>query len=67
MWKGENKTLTRTFKFKNFNQAFSYMTQVAIEAGKLKDPPQCGWAAAGGAAPDIRHVQRGWIMAAFQF
>ena len=39
MWKEEHKTLTRTFKFKNFNQAFSYMTQVAIEAGKLNYHP----------------------------
>ena len=39
MWKGENKTLTRTFKFKNFDQAFSFMTQVAIEARKLNYHP----------------------------
>lgn len=35
MWKGEHKTLTRNFKFKNFSQAFPFLTQVAIEAGKL--------------------------------
>ena len=39
MWKGEHKTLTRTFKFKNFSQAFSFMPQVAIKAGKLNYNP----------------------------
>ena len=40
MWKGEHKTLTRNFKFKNFSQAFPFMTQVAIEAGKLNYHPK---------------------------
>ena len=31
--------LTRTFKFKNFSKAFSFMTQVAIEAEKLNHHP----------------------------
>ena len=39
MWKGEHKTLTRNFKFKNFSQEFPFMTQVAIEAGKLNYHP----------------------------
>ena len=39
MWKGEHKNLTRNFKFKNFSQAFQFMTQVAIEAGKLNYHP----------------------------
>ena len=39
MWKEEHKTLTRTFTFKNFSQAFSFMTQVAIEAEKLNHHP----------------------------
>ena len=39
MWKEEHNTLTRTFKFKNFSQAFSFMTQVAIEAEKLNHHP----------------------------
>ena len=39
MWKGEHKTLTQTFKFKNFSQAFSFMTQVNIEAVKLNYHP----------------------------
>jgi len=39
MWKEEHKTLTRTFKFINFSKAFSFMTQVAIEAEKLNHHP----------------------------
>ena len=39
MWKEEHNTLTRTFKFKNFSQAFSFMTQVAIEAEKQNHHP----------------------------
>ena len=39
MWKEQHNTLTRTFKFKNFSQAFSFMTQVAIEAEKLNHHP----------------------------
>ncbi len=39
MWRGEHKTLTRNFKFKNFSQAFPFMTQVVIEAGKLNYHP----------------------------
>ena len=39
MWKEEHNTLTRTFKFKNFIKAFSFMTQVAIEAEKLNHHP----------------------------
>ena len=35
MWKEKDETLTRTFKFKNFSKAFSFMTEVAIEAEKL--------------------------------
>ena len=39
MWKEEHNTLTQTFKFKNFSKAFSFMTQVAIEAEKLNHHP----------------------------
>ena len=39
MWKEEHNTLTRTFKFKNFIKAFSFMTEVAIEAEKLNHHP----------------------------
>ena len=39
MWKEEHNTLTRTFKFKNFIKAFSFMTQVAIEVEKRNHHP----------------------------
>ena len=39
MWKEDHKALTRTFEFKNFIKAFSFMTQVAIEAEKLNHHP----------------------------
>lgn len=39
MWKEEHNTLTRTFKFKNFIKAFSFMTEVAIQAEKLNHHP----------------------------
>jgi|TARA_B110000093_G_C12635494_1_gene271986 4a-hydroxytetrahydrobiopterin dehydratase len=39
MWKEEHNTLTRTFEFKNFIKAFSFMTEVAIEAEKLNHHP----------------------------
>ena len=39
MWKEEHNTLTRTFKFKNFGKAFSFMTEVAIQAEKLNHHP----------------------------
>tara|TARA_B110000503_G_C6883772_1_gene303871 strand:- start:236 stop:478 length:243 start_codon:yes stop_codon:yes gene_type:complete len=39
MWKEEHNTLTRTFNFKNFIKAFSFMTEVAIEAEKLNHHP----------------------------
>jgi len=32
MWKEENNQLKATFKFKNFKQAFAFMTEVAFEA-----------------------------------
>lgn len=32
MWKEENDTLKATFKFKNFKEAFSFMTEVAFYA-----------------------------------
>ncbi|GJM33254.1 MAG: putative pterin-4-alpha-carbinolamine dehydratase [Saprospiraceae bacterium] len=32
MWKEENDRLKATFKFKNFIQAFSFMTEVAFHA-----------------------------------
>lgn len=39
MWKEENNKLERTFKFDNFVQAFSFMTQVAMLAEKMDHHP----------------------------
>ncbi|HEX9650999.1 MAG TPA: 4a-hydroxytetrahydrobiopterin dehydratase [Cyclobacteriaceae bacterium] len=39
MWKEENNKLTRTFTFKNFTEAFGFMTKVAIEAEKMNHHP----------------------------
>ncbi|MCF8302249.1 MAG: 4a-hydroxytetrahydrobiopterin dehydratase [Bacteroidales bacterium] len=39
MWKEENNKLTRTFEFKNFVEAFSFMTQVALLAEKRDHHP----------------------------
>ena len=30
MWKEENNSLNRTFEFKNFSEAFAFMTRVAM-------------------------------------
>jgi 4a-hydroxytetrahydrobiopterin dehydratase len=32
MWKEENNKLSRTFKFKDFSEAFAFMTRVALLA-----------------------------------
>ena len=40
MWKTEKNTLTQEFKFKDFKQAFSFMTQVAFEAEKMDHHPE---------------------------
>lgn len=39
MWKEENDKLVRTFEFKNFVEAFGFMTQVAIIAEKMDHHP----------------------------
>ena len=39
MWKEEDNRLKRTFEFKNFVQAFGFMTQVAILAEKMDHHP----------------------------
>ncbi len=39
MWKEENNTLTKEFKFDNFIQAFSFMTKVAMVAEKMSHHP----------------------------
>ncbi len=39
MWKEENNSLTRHFEFKDFIEAFSFMTAVALEAEKMNHHP----------------------------
>ena len=39
MWKEENNMLTRTFEFKNFVDAFAFMTKVAFESVKMNHHP----------------------------
>lgn len=39
MWKEENNTLSKTFTFKNFIEAFSFMTKVAFIAEKMNHHP----------------------------
>lgn len=39
MWTEKNNTLHRVFKFKNFTQAFAFMTEVAFEAEKQNHHP----------------------------
>ncbi len=39
MWKEENNKLNRSFKFKNFREAFSFMTEVAFHAEKMDHHP----------------------------
>lgn len=39
MWKEENDQLKATFKFKDFTQAFSFMTEVAFHAEKMQHHP----------------------------
>lgn len=38
-WKEENNCLKRDFKFKDFTEAFGFMTKVAIVAEKLDHHP----------------------------
>ncbi|MEZ5016794.1 MAG: 4a-hydroxytetrahydrobiopterin dehydratase [Flavipsychrobacter sp.] len=38
-WKEENDTLNRTFTFKDFSEAFAFMTRVAILAEKHDHHP----------------------------
>lgn len=40
MWKEENNTLYKKFEFKNFSEAFAFMTRVAIEAEKMNHHPR---------------------------
>ncbi len=39
MWEEKNNTLYKKFDFKNFSEAFSFMTRVAIEAEKADHHP----------------------------
>jgi 4a-hydroxytetrahydrobiopterin dehydratase len=39
MWKKENNSLKRVFKFKDFKEAFGFMTQVALIAEKMDHHP----------------------------
>lgn len=38
-WKEENNQLTNTYKFKDFNEAFGFMTRVALIAEKMDHHP----------------------------
>jgi 4a-hydroxytetrahydrobiopterin dehydratase len=38
-WKTENDRLTRSFTFKDFSQAFAFMTRVALIAEKMNHHP----------------------------
>lgn len=39
MWKEENNSLCKKFEFKNFSEAFAFMTRVALEAEKMDHHP----------------------------
>ena len=39
MWKEENKKLERSFEFKDFVEAFTFMTKVAFAAEKMGHHP----------------------------
>jgi 4a-hydroxytetrahydrobiopterin dehydratase len=39
MWKEEDNKLYRKFSFKNFNEAFAFMTRVALIAEKMDHHP----------------------------
>ena len=38
-WEQQNHRLQKTFRFKNFNQAFAFMAQVALLAEKMDHHP----------------------------
>ena len=40
MWKEENDALTKSFQFKDFTEAFGFMTRVAMQAEKLNHHPE---------------------------
>ena len=39
MWQEQNNSLYKKFEFKNFSEAFAFMTRVAIEAEKMNHHP----------------------------
>ncbi len=39
MWKEEDNKLYRKFQFKDFSEAFAFMTRVALEAEKMNHHP----------------------------
>ena len=39
MWQETNNQLVKTFRFKNFTEAFGFMTKVAIESEKMNHHP----------------------------
>jgi 4a-hydroxytetrahydrobiopterin dehydratase len=39
MWKEENNQLTRTFVFRDFSEAFGFMTRVALLAEQMNHHP----------------------------
>jgi 4a-hydroxytetrahydrobiopterin dehydratase len=40
MWKEEKNKLYRKFQFKDFSEAFAFMTRVALEAEKMDHHPE---------------------------
>ena len=40
MWKEEDNQLTKTFVFKDFVEAFGFMTKVAMNAEKMNHHPE---------------------------
>lgn len=39
MWEEKNNQLYRKFQFRNFSEAFAFMTRVALEAEKMDHHP----------------------------
>ena len=40
MWKEENNALRATFRFRDFTEAFAFMTEVAFHAEKMNHHPE---------------------------